>query len=322
MNKLKHYRLLKGATQKDAAEAAGVQQSTYQRWERGSTEVPEKRLEKLAVFFGATPERLIGKPASLQSWVDQLNSDDSGFPSELTIHFKNNEMPLLFSVDAEALDAIFTAMMNKWEFCSFNTLSNQLVLLHLAAVSDVCTADDVLDEYGPEHDRYSKEYIGLPSDPREWEVIEALEFGGGALSRFNPELVESVKRKLIDLFEGNSCHSDIELDISIFNDKYFREKAVDLFKIANQIKLRFSNGIERIEFLEDDELVDLYENVLVFVNSPELISSKDFLRFKFEGGGKYSHINCSALDYIIFPRHKCEAAEVEHAESVENDHDD
>jgi transcriptional regulator with XRE-family HTH domain len=58
-NKIKKLRELKNYTQQHMAEELGLTQSAYSKIEKGETELPYSRLEKIADVFGVKPEDLV-----------------------------------------------------------------------------------------------------------------------------------------------------------------------------------------------------------------------------------------------------------------------
>ena len=56
-NRLKHFRVAAAMTQTAIAEAVGVTQPTYQRWEAGSVDIPDAKLAKLANVLQAQNPR-------------------------------------------------------------------------------------------------------------------------------------------------------------------------------------------------------------------------------------------------------------------------
>ena len=57
--KLKELRKLKGMTQQETADALGISQVTYSRYENGEREPSNQMLITLSVFFGVTVDELL-----------------------------------------------------------------------------------------------------------------------------------------------------------------------------------------------------------------------------------------------------------------------
>lgn len=68
IDKLKFLRLSKGLLQKDVARALGISTQAYSLYEKGLREPNLDTLEKLAAFFGVTPNELIG-------WTDDSSQE-------------------------------------------------------------------------------------------------------------------------------------------------------------------------------------------------------------------------------------------------------
>ena len=64
MNSIKILRKSKGYSQGDVANAIGVTQSQYSRYESGSTNIPGDMLAKIADFFSISVDQLIGREYS------------------------------------------------------------------------------------------------------------------------------------------------------------------------------------------------------------------------------------------------------------------
>ena len=66
MRNLKDYRLRAKKTQKEVADFLGIERSTYAKYENGSSEPTFDTLRRLAEYFGASSDELMGfeKPAS------------------------------------------------------------------------------------------------------------------------------------------------------------------------------------------------------------------------------------------------------------------
>lgn len=73
--KLKTLRKEKGLTQQDVANAIGVSQVTYSRYENGEHEPSHDILIALSVFFGVTIDELLGinEPEKEFSELDEFN---------------------------------------------------------------------------------------------------------------------------------------------------------------------------------------------------------------------------------------------------------
>ena len=60
-HRLKALRKSKGLTQRDMAEAMGIAERNYQRYEHGEINVPATTLAFFADFFGVTTDYLLGR---------------------------------------------------------------------------------------------------------------------------------------------------------------------------------------------------------------------------------------------------------------------
>jgi transcriptional regulator with XRE-family HTH domain len=70
---MRDHRKLRGLTQAGAAEALGVTERTYARWETGETSGALGQLHRIAEVFGCSREDLLqGRPVGLEEKVDEL----------------------------------------------------------------------------------------------------------------------------------------------------------------------------------------------------------------------------------------------------------
>lgn len=75
-NRLKEIRKQKGISQKECAEALGVEGSKYNKWENGVNCPDFNTLYKLAIFFDTTSDYLLG--LSEERSTEKINFDDMG----------------------------------------------------------------------------------------------------------------------------------------------------------------------------------------------------------------------------------------------------
>ena len=76
MNNLKHLRTLKGVTQKEVAEALGINRTTYVKYENDSSEPDNKMLLALSDYYGASIDFILGRTSSLEN-TTKVNSTNS-----------------------------------------------------------------------------------------------------------------------------------------------------------------------------------------------------------------------------------------------------
>lgn len=78
MNNLKHLRTLKGITQKEVAEALGINRTTYVKYENGTSEPDNKMLIELSNFYDTSTDYILGKTElkNYNSYRPQLTASD------------------------------------------------------------------------------------------------------------------------------------------------------------------------------------------------------------------------------------------------------
>ena len=137
-SKLKKYRLLARLTQTEVAEAVGVSQPTYQRWESGTNSVPKTKVAKLAKILGITQRQVEGQsePFDLLN-VDASVSDERKYFGEVSIHFASGSPPLLLPItQAERLN-LYAALQGEASFIQIESLDNRIVSVCRKAIADV-----------------------------------------------------------------------------------------------------------------------------------------------------------------------------------------
>jgi transcriptional regulator with XRE-family HTH domain len=310
MNLLKKFRVKAGMTQTGLAEKVGVTQPNYQRWEAGNAPIPDEKLKKLAKVLKTTPETLLGRYAPIDAaFYDDTAPEDLQYYGEVAIHFKGVGEPLLLSISEEVHGDLFRELQEGHKFITAKSLANQTVVIRTAAISDLYFSSEAYDDFGPEHGTYKHIQLQLP-DPRDWEIVEALDCDGD-VDEFDPAAVERIEKmleittdeefkRLVD--EGRIKAEDVE------KARAKENAAVDrIFKLARDVVYQLSSGRKRHISVYDDE--DVYNAFWEMVGNYD--DGDRIIVFQAEGYHRTAFINKNALDYVSIPTHKYEAGELE-----------
>jgi transcriptional regulator with XRE-family HTH domain len=161
-------------TQVEVAKAIGVSQPTYQNYEAGTMAIPEAKLKRLAKVLRITKDEILGRPKAVNEALESRELPDDVYWGEITIHFRVG-VPLVLSISYQEYKRLFAQLQDDGQFFHVTALSNQLVAVRRAAVTDVYLAEDGSDTFGPEHDSYDADAVGMwPSTPAYWHVVEEL----------------------------------------------------------------------------------------------------------------------------------------------------
>ena len=170
------------------------------------------------------------------------------------------------------------------------------------------------DDYGPEHDIYNGDGLLQIPDPRDWEIIEALEPGSDFEEDFDPADVERVRRMIMITKEqyaklvaaGRIKPEDLETE-----RKKNQEETDRIFKLASTTTYQLSTGQRRDVYVDDEEaLYNAFYELTEFAGGDP---ADDMVLLPAEGRHRIIFINKNALDYVSIPTHKYEAGSVEAA---------
>jgi transcriptional regulator with XRE-family HTH domain len=318
-NRLKHYRVKNAKTQTEAAKAAGVTQPTYQRWESGRAEIPTSYLAKLAKYFKATQEELLGRhPPKEAAFYDDKAPRDLQYYGEIAVHFIGGGDPLVLSISEAAHSQAYGELQSDKRFIVIQDLGNCTVAIRREAISEFYFSSEAYDTYGPEHESYKLATpIQLP-DTRDWAIIDAIraeELGAGdCASDFAKEDVERIKKMIMitdEQFDELVANGAIKPE-DLESEKAARAKDTEeIFAQATTVAIQFSTGKHReIEYTD----CNLFECIEPLVDLHYPYGDNDepkMLRLPYEGYHRSLFLNPDALDYISFPTHKLEEDETE-----------
>lgn len=322
-------------TQAEVAMATGVSQPTYQNYEAGTITIPPANLKRLAKALKMTKEEILGRPKVValpplehrprvdrDDYDDPNGFDESGHYGEIAIHFKKGN-PIVLSISPWEHRRLYLELQGDSKFFPIYTLSNQIVGVRRAAVTDVSFASEDSCSFGFEHDLYREfESEIVPgvwsSDADYWDIVEVVACPSerereDIVEIYGEDRVSEVERDIgllmpdeIDqmVASGNVLPEErqVKLDQAVATLAKARELGAD-------VKWQLSNGKVRQETVNYDE--DL-ENFWWIARSAQ--DDDDII---FRGADNQSYwINPDALDYISIPAHKFN---VENKKSNERD---
>jgi transcriptional regulator with XRE-family HTH domain len=332
-NRLKHFRVSNAKTQTEAAKAAGVTQPTYQRWESGKAEIPQSYLAKLAKYFKATQEELLGRhPPKRAAFYDDSAPEDLQYYGEIAVHFVGGGEPLVLSISEAAQSQAYQELQSDKRFIVIKDLGNRTVAIRHKAISEFYFSSEAYDWYGPkeEHDNYKLATPIQMPDTRDWAIVEAIWSGaigaGDFTSDYPKEHVERVEKMIMvtdEQFDKYVAEGIIKPE-DLASEKAARAADTDeIFDLAHKVTVQFSTGKRREIGYADCNLFECIEP-LVDEGYPYSENGADLsmVRLPHEGYHQTVFFNPDVLDYISFPTHKIEQDEVESYDDGLTDDDD
>ena len=302
-------RLLAKLTQVQVAEAVGVSQPTYQRWESGAGSVPKSKIAKLAKVLGITPRQVEGQPEPFDLLgVDKEVSDEHQYYGEVAIHFVNGSPPLLLPVSEAERSRFFDAVQGGEAFVQVESLDNRIVFVRRKAIADAYFSSDAYDDYGPED--YGKQHLGVKPDEAFWKIVEHLEYPEYLNDEFSEHEIQTVIKKFY--------LDDADLDELIANGSIkpedrdrVKQKAAETAELyasrAHDITWQIPGHRSRCISINENK--DLYETFCILMLSNE----HEMLHLAPEGYHREIFLNLSAIDFIAAPAHKFREGELQSA---------
>ncbi len=301
LSALKKVRLANMMTQTAVAEAMGVSQPNYQRWESGAASIPKDKQAKLAKILNSTVDEILGNPRPFDnSGIHNEISDENAYFGEIAFHFRSGK-GLLFPITEAERSRLHYRLNSKGDFIVVESLDNRIAFIRRASIQDVYLSSEAFDTFGPE--KY-KDWLGLDRiEDEEWLVIENIECLEYVTDLISEEKVKNyVKKTLL---------TEEELDALIEQgyikkedrEKVKRDVAKQLKKLyarATEIQWQFTNGKIRREPMFEDR--KLYEAFSCLEIDPE--DADEIIYLPTEGYHRSIFINPSELDYIFIPAHK------------------
>ena len=312
--RLKEFRVGAGMTQAKVAAEVGVKQPTYQRWESGGAPVPKAKLKKLAQVLGADPQALLGKHPPIEAgFYNRTVSRYLDYYGEVSVHFTSGAPPLLLSISWGEFSDLHADLQRDHPFVTVRSLANQTVMIRTKAIADLYFCSEAYDNYGPEHDSYTNHLAIQMPDPRDWEIVECIEFGDEDEDDFDPADIERVaKRILITDEQYKEALNEGLITFEELGEKRAEDmKETNLiFSAANQMIYQLSSGPQRQVSCGVIEK-ELYQAFSSLIDMELFDFDSDMIQLKTDSSHRIIFINKNSLDYVVIPTHKYEAGRVE-----------
>lgn len=310
--RLKQFRVEAGLTQAKLAEAVGVTQPNYQRWEAGAAPVPQAKLKKLASVLKTSPEAIQGKHAPIEtSLYDDSVSDELSYYGEVAIHFCGGGKPLLLTISEDAFARLHRDLQGQATFVSVESLANQTLAIRTGAIADVYFSSEAYDNFGPEDDSYDDRVSLQLSDPRDWEIIESLAFDEVGIEDFDPTQVERIRQQIMitdeqyDKLVADGRIKAEDLEIERARNRVVTDR---IFNLASMTTYQLSTGRRRTVYVDDRQALFRAFWEVVDQNDGTV---DDMIRLEAEGRHRIIFINKGALDYVSVPTHQLDDGRVE-----------
>lgn len=297
---LRKHRLSAGMTQAEVAQALGVSQPNYQRWESGNAPIPATKQKKLARTLNTTVEALLGQPIPFDLLgVDQDVPDERTYFGEVAFRFASSSILLPIS-EATRID-LLRQLQYTSAFIITESLDNRFAFIRRDAINDVFFSSEEYDEYGP--DTPYEDYLDVRPDDDFWKIVEFSECLDFLEDEFDAEQIQNAMSQY--------QLTDVELDalvakgnVAAGNRATVRKEANSLserlFNRATTICWQFSSGLARHESTGENK--ELYENLSRIELDPDDLDTLIYLPL--EGYHRTVMINKKSLDFIVVPKHK------------------
>ncbi|MCH7313952.1 helix-turn-helix transcriptional regulator [Acinetobacter sp. ANC 3882] len=301
LSALKKVRLAKMMTQTAVAEAMGISQPNYQRWESGVASIPKTKQAKLAKILNSTVDEILGNPRPFDNLgIHEEISDEDTYFGEISFHFASGK-GLLFPITEAERSRLYYRLNGKGDFIVVESLDNRIAFIRRASILDVYLSSEAFDTFGPE--KYS-DWLGLNRiEDEEWLVIENIECLEVVTDLIGEEKVKNYVKKILltkeeldALIEQGHIKAEDKENVQIDASKQFKK----LYARATEIQWQFVNGKKRKEQVFDDQ--KLYEAFSCLEIDPE--NADELIYLPVERYHRSIFINTSELDYIFIPAHK------------------
>jgi transcriptional regulator with XRE-family HTH domain len=307
--KLKQFRVQAGLTQAKIAEAVGVSQPNYQRWEAGSAPIPEDKLKKLSKVLRTSSESILGRHPPIEAgFYDDSVGEDLNYYGEVSVQFYGNGEPLLLSISEASFRQLHHDLQGDMPFVTVQSLANQTVAIRTKAIADLYFSSEAYDYCGPDckvfHDYPDHVEIQLP-DSRDWEIVEALASDGVGLEDFDPSDVQRVtKRVMITDEQYDKLVADGEIkpeDLEREREKNAKETDL-IFAAALNATYQLSSGQKRSAYVDEAEA--LFRAFYPLTDFDGGDPEHEMILLSAEGRHRTIFLNKNALDYVVVPTHR------------------
>lgn len=306
-------RLQARMTQVQVAEAVGVSQPTYQRWESGTIGVSKSKAVKLAEVLGITLQQVEGRSEPFDLFgIKKGISDERQYFGEIAIHFGSGSSPLLLPVSEAERTRFCSAIQGDDAFVQVVSLDNRMVFVRRKAIADVYFSSEAYDDYGPEG--YGAQHLDVHPDDVFWKIVEYLDCTECLDGEFSEQEINDVVKKV--------SLDDSDLDELIANgsikpeerDKVRQEvcETTELY-VSRARDITWQLPSNRNRYVSLSESKALYETFCTLTMGDE----QELLYLAPEGYHRSIFLSLSAVDFISVPAHKFREGELENvAEEV------
>lgn len=302
MNHIKRARLKSMATQVEAAKAARVSQSTYQRWESGSLSPSAEKLEILAKLFHTTVSALKGEEAPLD-WIYSGQGEGHAYFGDVAVHFRGSGSHLLLNLTSSEFKRANMQVQTESAFLTVSSMDNRTVFIRKEAIADIYFSSEACQDSGPKGVQYDEPVEMRPQ--KFWEHVDTY------VQNDDFAHVPEADKAFRTLLEP----TDADFEEAVRNGRARKEDR-DAWMAASEdlsarlcglaTKMYWQMGAIRREALLDEES-DVLGPFMRLDGAPfdEVMGTP--ISVAVEEQHKIIHINPKALDYISVPSHKYDA---------------
>lgn len=301
LSALKKVRLARMMTQIAVAEAMGISQPNYQRWESGAAAIPKTKQAQLAKVLNSTVDEILGNPRAFDNLgiYENIGDEDSYF-GEIAFHFASGK-GLLFPITEAERSRLYHRLSDQGDFIVVESLDNRIAFIRRAAIHDVFFSSEAFGTFGPE--KYEDWLGGYRFEDDAWLLIENVEdidymvdvIGEEKVKIYEQEIYLT-EEKLDELITQGHVEKEDKEEIKSKES----EKIGKLYMRATHIQWQFANGKVRSEYIIEDK--DVYEAFSCLEIDPT--NAEPLLHLSVEEYDRSIFINTSELDYIFIPAHK------------------
>lgn len=310
MSPLKRKRLEAGMTQAKVAEAMGLSQPNYQRWESGAAPVPETKLKKLARVLKTSTDEILGKRPPFDLFgIDDKIGDARKYFGEVAVHFAAGGS-LLLPISEEMRSSLHRQFQQGSAFIIAESLDNRIVYIRREAVTDVFFSSEAYDTYGPEE---YKDHMGVLPDDDFWQIVEHMEFLEGLEGKVDEARIDEVLRQVSLTDEGldklvasgevaAEDREKVKKETKEQTEKFF-DRATSIFWLLPSGKVRCERAVESKVVFEAFSLLE--------INPDDM---DDIIYLPIEGYHRTVMIRKPEIKFISIPKHMYRAGSIESAE--------
>lgn len=297
-------------TQATVADAMGVSQPNYQRWESGAAPIPKLKLKKLARVLKTSTDEILGNKVPFDLFgIDDKIGDTRKYFGEIAIHFATKGS-LLLPISEATRSNLYDQFQQGSAFIIAESLDNRIVYIRRDAIMDVFFSSEAYDTYGPEE--YT-DHMGVFPDDDFWKIIEQMEFPDDLDGEFDDARIDEVLRQI--------SLSDEDLDQLVASGKVgaqdrenvkneAQEQTTRFFDRATSVSWLLSSGKLRCERVVDSKV--LYDAFSLMEIDPDDVD--DVIHLPIESYHRAIMIRKPEIQFISIPKQLYKTGSIESAE--------